>query len=218
MSSSWLWSAGDELPQRWTLVYLWGYLLFILLQYRFFLRFINRSFFFFFPFFLLPICRTLHLGYLLTDLHVKRKWQIRWFLLSIRKSSSWKETNHVISVGAISFLIYKLKMKLIDYCIDMDSLNEEKNNLYLLQLIRTFIFLNRQQTKTKMEKYLDLGSHWLLQSITTIQNSNKEKVATARNGRDIWLQITAISQKFTDHWSMPCPFAFFPLSLLMNYT
>lgn len=83
-------------------------------------------FVFFFPFFLLPICRALHLGYLLTDLHVKRKWQIRWFLLSIRKSSSWKETNHVISVGAISLLIYKPKMKLIDYCIDMDSLNDEK--------------------------------------------------------------------------------------------
>lgn len=83
-------------------------------------------FLFFFSFFLLPICRALHLGYLLTDLHVKRKWQIRWFLLSIRKSSSCKETNHVISVGAISFLIYKLKMKLIDYCIDMDSLNDEK--------------------------------------------------------------------------------------------
>lgn len=65
--------------------------------------------FFFFPFFLLPICRTLHLGYLLTDLHVKRKWQIRWFLLSIRKSSSCKETNHVISVGAISLLISKTK-------------------------------------------------------------------------------------------------------------
>lgn len=173
---------------------------------------------FFFPFFLLPICRALHLGYLLTDLHVKRKWQIRWFLLSIRKSSSCKETNHVISVGAISFLIYKPKMKLIDYCIDMDSLNDEQNNMYLLQLIRTPIFLNQQQTKTKMEKYLDLGSHWLLQNVTTIQNSNKEKVSTVRKGRDIWLQITAISQKFTDHWSMPCPFAFFPLSLLMNYT
>lgn len=83
-------------------------------------------FVFFFPFFLLPICRALHLGHLLTNLHVKRKWQIRWFLLSIRKSSSCKETNHVISVGAISFLIYKLKMKLIDYCIDMDSLNDEQ--------------------------------------------------------------------------------------------
>lgn len=126
MSSSWLWSARDELPERWTLVYLWGYLLFILLQYRFFLRFINQSLFFSFPFFLLPICRALHLGYLFTDLHVKRKWQIRWFLLSIRKSSSCKETNHVISVGAISLLIYKPKMKLIDYCIDMDSLNDEK--------------------------------------------------------------------------------------------
>lgn len=37
-----------------------------------------------------------------------------------------KQLNHVISVGAISFLIYKPKMKLIDYCIDMDSLNDEK--------------------------------------------------------------------------------------------
>lgn len=82
--------------------------------------------FFPFVFFLLPICRALYLGYLLTDLHVKRKWQIRWFLLSIRKSSFCKETNHVISVGAISFLIYKPKMKLIDYCIDMDSLNDGK--------------------------------------------------------------------------------------------
>lgn len=71
-------------------------------------------------------------------------------------------------------------MKLIDYCIDMDSLNDE----YLLQLIRTPIFLNQQQLKTKMEKYLDLGSHWLLQNVTTIQNSNKEKVSTARKGRD----------------------------------
>lgn len=81
---------------------------------------------FFFPFFLLPTCRALHLGYLLTDLHVKRNWQIRWFLLSTRKSSSCKKTNHVISVGAISFLIYKPMMKLIEYCIDMDSLDEKK--------------------------------------------------------------------------------------------
>lgn len=147
----------------------------------------DLSFFLFF--FLLPICRALHLGYLLTDLHVKRKWQIPWFLLSIRKSSSCKETNHVISVGAISFSIYKSKMKLIDYCIDMDSLNYgKKNNKYLLHLIRTPIFLNQQQTKTKMEKYLDLGSHWLLQNVTTIQNSNKEKVSTVRKGRDTWLQ------------------------------
>lgn len=46
MSSSWLGSARDELPERWTLVYLWGYLLFILLQYGFFLRFIFFSFLF----------------------------------------------------------------------------------------------------------------------------------------------------------------------------
>lgn len=75
----------------------------------------------------------------------------------------------------------------------------KKNNKYLLHLIRTSIILNQQQTKTKMEKYLNLGSHWLLQNVTTIQNYNKEKVSTARKGRDTRLQITAISQKFTDH-------------------
>lgn len=168
---------------------------------------IGLSFFLFF--FLLPICRALHLGYLFTDLHVKRKWQIRWFLLSIRKSSSCKETNHVISVGAISFLIYKPKMKLIDYCIDMDSLNDEKKITSTCYISLEHPYFWTRSKKTKMAKYLKFGSHWLLQNVTTIQNSNKEKVSTARKGRDIWLQITAISQKFTDHWSMPCPFAFF---------
>lgn len=114
---------------------------------------------FFLFFFLLPICRALHLGYLLTDLHVKRKWQIRWFLSSIRKSSSWKETNHVISVGAISFLIYKLKMKLIDYCIDNGLYKWWKKNMYLLHLIRisTGIFLNKQQKKLRWKSTWILG-------------------------------------------------------------
>lgn len=141
------------------------------------------------------------------------------FFYQLERVPSWKETNHVISVGAISFLIYKPKMKLIDYCIDMDSLNDKKIacTCYISFEYLSVYFWTSSKI-TKMEKYLDLGSHWLLQNVTTIQNSNKEKVSTAGKGRDIWLQITAISQKFTDHWSMPCPFAFFSLSLLMNYT
>lgn len=50
----------------------------------------------------------------------------------IRMDSPCKKANHVISVGAISFLIYKPKslndevIELIEYCIDMDSLDGKK--------------------------------------------------------------------------------------------
>lgn len=60
----------------------------------------------------------------------------------------------------------------------------KKNNKYLLHLIRTTIFLNQQQKKNYDGKVPEFWVPLLLQSITTIHNSNKEIVSTARKGRD----------------------------------